>query len=69
MAEGLSFDLALFAVLLVLGFVLGEMLRRERLLKRRFFIPVCRSSAPALPWRYLQRLQPDRAQQSCQSLC
>ena len=26
MAEGLSFDLALFAVLLVLGFVLGEML-------------------------------------------
>ena len=29
MAEGISFDIALFAVLLILGFVLGEMLAEE----------------------------------------
>jgi len=39
MAEGLSFDLALFAVLLVLGFVLGEMLAEKTSVEKTVLYP------------------------------
>ena len=39
MAEGLSFDLALFAVLLVLGFVLGEMLAEDASVEKTVLYP------------------------------
>jgi len=39
MAEGLSFDMALFAVLLVLGFVLGEMLEEGASVEKTVLYP------------------------------